>query len=291
MCWGRGDNGRLGSGNTGHKTAPYLSTSYYSQHPWTQLALGDRHSCGLDQHGHLYCWGASNLYQNGYDTSDRYDPHQHSWQASEIYGDSMVSLSAGGDSTCAIREDFTLWCWGMNNAGQLGHGTYSQGTLPDRVELPSGSTPLSVSVGGEHACALDNLGAVYCWGANNHGQLGLGNNTQTNLPIQVTLPASTQAVAISSGDVHTCAILDDASISCWGYNNNGQVGDGTTDSRQSPTSVILSGQNDPVMINAGFLQHVRFLMTEAYSVGVETTTVNLESEATSTQHPHKSSHR
>ena len=252
MCWGRGDNGRLGSGNTGHKTAPYLSTSYYSQHPWTQLALGDRHSCGLDQHGHLYCWGASNLYQNGYDTSDRYDPYQHSWQASEIYGDSMVSLSAGGDSTCAIREDFTLWCWGMNNAGQLGHGTYSQGTLPDRVELPSGSTPLSVSVGGEHACALDNLGAVYCWGANNHGQLGLGNNTQTNLPIQVTLPASTQAVAISSGDAHTCAILDDASISCWGYNNNGQVGDGTTDSRQSPTSVILSGQNDPVMINAGF---------------------------------------
>ena len=251
-CWGLGSTGQLASGNTGNQFSPYLSTSYYSEHPWTQLALGDRHSCGLDGNGYLYCWGTSDSYQNGYDTSQRDYPYQHSWQSSEIYGDSMISLSAGGDSTCSIREDFTLWCWGRNNEGQLGHGTYSQGTSPARVNLPSDTTPLAVSVGGLHTCALDNLGAVYCWGSNNQGQLGLGNNTQSNVPIQVTLPSSTRAVALSSGDAHTCAILDDASISCWGYNNNGQVGDGTTDSRQSPTSVILSGQNDPIMIDAGF---------------------------------------
>ena len=251
-CWGFGANGRLASGSTSNQNSPYLSTSSYAQHPWTQLSLGDRHSCGLDENAHLFCWGVSNLYQNGYDTSERYHPYAHSWSNSPVYGDPIMALSSGGDSTCAIREDLTLWCWGMNNYGQLGHGTTSQGTMPAVVQLPSGITPLAVTVGGNHACALDDAGAVYCWGYNNEGQLGLGNTTQSDSPIQVTLPASTRALAISAGEAHTCAILDDQSITCWGRNTYGQVGDGTTDNRQQPTSVILSGQNDPVMIASGF---------------------------------------
>ena len=73
--------------------------------------------------------------------------YQHSWQSSEIYGDSMISLSAGGDSTCSIREDFTLWCW-EGTMRPIRACVHTPRTLPARVNLPSDTTPLAVSVGG-----------------------------------------------------------------------------------------------------------------------------------------------
>ena len=108
-----------------------------------------------------------------------------------------------------------------------------------------------VSLGYSHTCAIVENGDVYCWGRNHIGQLGVGNTTDQYLPTKVLLPSGRTATAIEAGAYHTCAILDDNSIKCWGQNTNGQIGDGTTDYRDSPASVILAGLSNPIQISAG----------------------------------------
>ena len=108
------------------------------------------------------------------------------------------------------------------------------------VSLDSSRTALSISSGKDHTCAILDNGDLQCWGRNNHGQLGDGSNTQSSVPVDVSL--SEFPVQVSSGDWHSCAILDDASLKCWGRNNHGQLGDGTNLDRTSPVSVVLPGE-------------------------------------------------
>lgn len=133
-------------------------------------------------------------------------------------------LSSGYYHSCGI-VDGSLYCWGRNNAGQLGMGDYLDLNSPTRVSFFDGMSVTDVSVGQYHTCAIADDKA-YCWGYNNYGQLGIGNATTQTSPVQVANQGSNVAVRVAAGQNHSCGIISDGSLWCWGYNNFGQLGVG-----------------------------------------------------------------
>ena len=150
-----------------------------------------------------------------------------------IAGGPRAKVSAGGYHTCAVKTDGSLWCWGGNDYGQLGDGTYTDRTTP--VQITSGVS--SVALGLWHTCAVKTDGSLWCWGDNDYGQLGDGTNTSRNTPVQIASGVS----SVSLGGSHTCAVKTDGSLWCWGRNNYGQLGDGNNTSRNTPVQIMSSG--------------------------------------------------
>jgi cysteine-rich repeat protein len=148
---------------------------------------------------------------------------------------------AGGDShTCLLSRQGDVRCWGRNHRGQLGIGSTDEvGSGPDQmgaaltlVDLGSDRTAVTIAAGGDHSCALLDDFTVKCWGANDHGQLGQGDIVDRGVQggqmgaalLPIDLGPGRTARAISCGFDHTCALLDDGSVKCWGRNHLGQLG-------------------------------------------------------------------
>ena len=147
----------------------------------------------------------------------------------------LLGLSSSqNESTCAIRCDGSVWCWGNNTWGQLGDGTLEARATPVAVRGLDG--PATSIATGYHASCAVGAGGVRCWGGNAQGQLGDGTRTARPLPVAVAGLAR-PAVAVVNGGIHACALLDDGSAACWGDNGHGGLGDGTTGARAAPTAV------------------------------------------------------
>ncbi len=176
-----------------------------------------------------------------------------------------IDLSAGGQHTCSIRSDGSVWCWGANGNGQLGNGTTTDSNAPMPVTAPTTWSANSlkathVAAGGSHTCALMSDSSVWCWGANASGQLGNSTQTDSAVPVQVT--GLTNATGLASGGTHTCAIqgaYPNASVWCWGNNTAGQLGiDVSTSFSSAPVNTnpaigfyaetILAGDSDTCIV-------------------------------------------
>jgi alpha-tubulin suppressor-like RCC1 family protein len=160
---------------------------------------------------------------------------------------SVIDVSSGGYSSCAVISDGLVKCWGWNQSGQLGDGTTTNRLSPVAV---AGLTNVGkISVGsGTHTCSLINDGSVKCWGRNYHAQLGIGSsgrNTPQSTPVSTSDIYT--ATGVTSYNNFSCAILSNENIKCWGLNNDAQIGDGTvvfdssTYERKTPTNVIVIG--------------------------------------------------
>ena len=156
-------------------------------------------------------------------------------------GRTATSITTGTGYTCALLDDDSVKCWGRGDVGQLGHGkTTSVDSPPNSsIKLGSGRTAKAIAAGNFHTCAVIDNSSIKCWGLNDSGQLGQGdtsnrgdgsNEMADNLPA-INLGSGKTARAISTGDSHTCAVLDNASVKCWGKNDSGQLGLGDTSSR------------------------------------------------------------
>ena len=176
-------------------------------------------------------------------------------------------VSAGQYHTLALKSDGSLWSWGYNNYGQLGDGTSGSGTdksAPVQVKGAGGSGNLSdivaVAAGSNHSVALKSDGSLWAWGHNGNGQLGDGTTTSRTLPVQVTAPSNSgylsDIVAVGAGSNHSMALKSDGSLWAWGYNNYGQLGDGTTSQRNTPVQVKAPSNSgylsDIVAVGAGY---------------------------------------
>lgn len=146
-----------------------------------------------------------------------------------------IAVAAGQSHTCVLTTGGGVKCWGRNWTGQLGDGTTTDRSTPvDVVGLDSNVATLAS--GNDHTCALTTAGGVKCWGGNWGGQLGDGTTTQRSTPTSVFGLAS-GVISLAAGFYHTCAVTADGGAYCWGTNNDGQLGDGTTIHRTTPVGV------------------------------------------------------
>ncbi len=153
-----------------------------------------------------------------------------------------VAISAGWGHTCAITATTrTVKCWGANDHGQLGDGTTQDSAVPVDVALPAAA--IGVAAGYVHTCAALTGGDVWCWGDNATGSLGDGTTTQRTAPVRVALGGIATAVSAGGGENlttpptfygHSCALLANGSISCWGSTESGQLGNGSFVQSTSP---------------------------------------------------------
>ena len=155
-------------------------------------------------------------------------------------------ISSSEHHSCALRENKTVQCWGRNQVGQLGDNTTKRRLLP--VTVTGISNAIAVSTGDRHNCALLEDKSIKCWGRNLDGELGdRTNENPRKIPVKVY--GVSNAVAVDTGNRHSCALLDNQSIVCWGRNDNGQLGDGTTKSSNVP--VVVSGISNAIKIGLG----------------------------------------
>ncbi len=148
-------------------------------------------------------------------------------------GVSQFALAAGGAHTCLVESSGSAYCWGANNAGQLGTGATLTTATPAAV---AGSAHFSsISAGLSHTCALTSRGAAYCWGNNEHGQLGDGTNAPHDVPTKVSSTKS--FVSVASGAGFSCALVRDGAAYCWGSGSHGQLGNSSKEDSATPGMV------------------------------------------------------
>lgn len=218
-CWGDDYFGQLGDGSlpVEYSAAPLAIASDAA---FKDVAVGQT-TCGVKTNGQVACWGDNGRGQLGIETSDL--PHSYA-PLDNPYLSSVVALSNGDGTLCALLEDATVSCWGDNGYGQLGDPTFLEpwSTTPIAVQGLSGV--LDVQTAGGYACALLDGGTVHCWGNNDVGQLGQELETAFSFE-PMPVPNVTGAVELAVGAGYACARLADQSVTCWGRNVFGLLGD------------------------------------------------------------------
>jgi alpha-tubulin suppressor-like RCC1 family protein len=160
-----------------------------------------------------------------------------------------VAVSAGGYHTCALLGTGSIRCWGSDADSQLGDGDNNEDKATP-VDVVGITNAIAISSGDFHTCALLAGGVLKCWGWDGAGQLGDGPNNQAKAtPVDVV--GITNAIAVSAGYVHTCAVLDTGTVMCWGDDTSGQVGDGPAINSTNPTPVEVVGITNATAVDAG----------------------------------------
>ena len=273
-CWGKGGTGYLGNGGsyTVHEPVAVNMPTY----PPTAVEMsgGDgHHTCMIVSNGSFYCWGED---FNGQIGHSHYScggwcnsPHG----PSTLGGKAALTIVTGIHHTCAIAVDETLYCWGRDDYGQVGDGFPTGGHhTPTHIELPPGRTAVAVNAAVDSSCVILDNGSGMCWGLNTYGQLGIGTNDSKDVPTYMSvLPENRSLVALDMGFGHTCGILDDGLVYCWGNNTQGQFGDGTNNNSLSPRAASLPPGRTAISIDAGTFHTCAILDdSSAYCWGMNT---------------------
>lgn len=164
----------------------------------------------------------------------------------------VTQIAAGNAFACAVVQPGVAYCWGANAHGQLGTGDLVASpapvevTLPDVVEVAAGGLPDATDVG--HACARTMGGSVYCWGANESGQLGTGDTKEASSPTVVS--SFTGAKRVAAGGAFGCAILGNNTVSCWGANTHGELVNGNGTSSPDPVAAVDLGTATQLSLGA-----------------------------------------
>lgn len=208
---------------------------YLSPDGFADVTGGMFYQCTQSDGGALSCWGDNGSGKLGSGEPIHAPVPVHVGGAAQ----SLATISASHNHTCAVTTEGQVLCWGGNYFGELGNGTFTNSATPVKVTLPGIAT--AVAVGGNHSCALLSAGSVYCWGINTSGQLGNGQvGYHGGFPVAVQGLSGVQK--ISAGWNHTCALVSGGAMRCWGANTSGQLGNGSTSGSSVPVSVSgLSG--------------------------------------------------
>ncbi|MEY3452849.1 MAG: hypothetical protein RL574_587, partial [Actinomycetota bacterium] len=256
-CFGEGSKGRLGSGaedDLGRSSATMgdalLPVDLGAGRTAVSLATGGAHTCALLDNASVKCWGDNGDGQLGLgDTAARGDAPGEMGDALAIVdlgwpsGVTTRSIAAGDVHTCAMSSAGSVKCWGSGANGRLGSGDeVSRGDEPGEmgaslavVSLGTGRHAVALTAGGQHTCALLDNASVVCWGLGATGRLGtgaeddIGNDAgeMGDALVAVPLGSGRTAVAVSAGGSHTCALLDNGALKCWGNGTSGRLGSGS----------------------------------------------------------------
>jgi cysteine-rich repeat protein len=246
-CWGGNAYGQLGLANTvpiGDDEPPAFAMMMFLGADANQVATGDSHTCAITKDGYVRCWGRGSRGQLGYGNNMNIGDGEPPANAGDIQvvpaslpaNTPVTALALGREHSCALFQSGDVVCWGFNDAGQLATGNNQDwgdqaGETPSALEpIDLGGPAVALAAGNDHTCALLDDGSVRCWGENERGQLGLGHTDDVGIgdtPAQAgPLALGGSAAAIVAGGEHSCALLEDHSVVCWGYNMDGRLGYG-----------------------------------------------------------------
>ena len=244
-CWGDNEMGQLGNGSTVASASPKqinnLSTGVRS------IAAGHAHNCAINSGGSVLCWGYNAFGQLGTGTNANKTTPNSAISQEFLPTNSVSSLALGRAHSCALLTDKTVKCWGNNDYGQLGDAQAEASLTPVAV---NGIANVQQLVSGHaHLCALLLDGSVTCWGSNLLGESGVAIDASVPIVAPTQVELSGKATALASGYQHTCALLADKTVRCWGNNAFGQLGDGQLN--DSGTPVAVSGLSGVRSISTG----------------------------------------
>ncbi len=239
VCFGRDDLGQLGrdagGGSIYRPGAPVctgpMNPSCTELAPVRSVGAGGKHACAVSSG--VWCWGENDRAQVGDGSAG--GPEVYAVQVSGAPG-TAKQVALGDKFSCGMFDN-NVMCWGMRDDGVIGDGNSTLGTnavaattVRNEGDTAALGNVVAIAAGARHACALQSNSQVVCWGDNEHGQLGTGDKVDAALPRRVVIDSSAtplvNVAAITAGRAHTCAVLGDASITCWGANDQGQLGNG-----------------------------------------------------------------
>jgi alpha-tubulin suppressor-like RCC1 family protein len=242
MCWGAGTSGRLGDCGNTDQSVPVFVTKITNA---VQVSVGESHACCLLRTGYVMCWGGGMFGQLGNNNTVIQNTPVNVVEISNA-----VHVSCGDTHSCAVLSTGGIMCWGRGDSGQLGNGMMSS-TQSVPVAVSGITNGAQVAAGAYHTCAVLRTGAVSCWGQSSSGELGAaGLPSQQRTPF--TVPGVSNAVQVSTGTQHTCALLTTGSIGCWGAGGSGQLGHGSAPATQT-TPVNVTGITNALQVTAGDL--------------------------------------
>lgn len=234
-CWGSNEDGQLGTGDTASALAP---VPVAGQLVFDSVSAGWAHTCGVTTNRLAYCWGNNKSGQLGDGTRDATRVPR---EVADVHD--FVTVSAGGRHSCGVTAQGAAYCWGDNLYGQIGRttlGTSGVGSsLP--VLVPASHPLTALTAGAFHTCALNlhSFDRVTCWGANQDYQLGVRTLRRPDqLLVSQEIFRGISFVQVDAGDNHTCGTTDRGAIYCWGRNNVGELGDGTSFVAVRPARVV-----------------------------------------------------
>ena len=250
-CWGDNAYSQLGSAvfPGTESLEPIQTTALPGSRIARRIVAGANHTCVLATDGTVWCWGQNgngNLGDGSF--LNQGDPVQ------VVLAGTATMIAAGGSTTCAALSDNSLKCWGKGSSGQIGNGAalLSNGTPVFTSLVPDSFTVAHLEIGSTHSCAISVAGAAWCWGLSTFGRLG---TTASSNAVTPTATASLGGTAseVAAGGTHTCALLINGTISCFGNNNMGQLGQAlATASSSTPTLVTLAATATHVTAGSQF---------------------------------------
>lgn len=255
-CWGHNFFGQLGTSTNVSTDTPNPTPVQVGGTGWTQVSAGFGHTCGIQTGGTLWCWGDDSAGELGDGGSTAQTSPQQVGS-----GTGWTRVSAGRYYTCGIQSG-ALYCWGFDDHGELGlasaSGTPAQvGSDTDWTEISASdyqaNKPFWSGGGGGQTCGIRSPGTLWCWGDNSAGQLGDGTTTAQGTPGPQQVGSASDWTAVSTGGGFTCGLEGTSSLSCWGDNHYGELGNASMDQKLSPTPVVdlYSGHSWVGGIDAG----------------------------------------
>lgn len=227
-CWGANGSGQLGDATNLEKLVPSDVSGLTGV---ASVATGVVHTCAVTKTGGAKCWGLNQYGALGNGTKANSNVPVNVTGLSS----GVTSIQGGYRHTCAITTGGTAKCWGFNNVGQLGDNTTTDSTVP--VDVVGLSNIVQLGLSEAIVCAAKSNGGAVCWGWNPAGGIGDGTTTDRRVPTQVS-GLTSGVTSVSAGYQHACASLETGEIKCWGRNNEGQLGDGTSTNRLTPVTVL-----------------------------------------------------
>ncbi|MCX6516568.1 MAG: RCC1 repeat-containing protein, partial [Actinobacteria bacterium] len=250
-CWGDNTYSQLGSASfpNDFSLIPVQTTVLPGSRIAKRIVAGANHTCVLATDGTVWCWGYNGYGSVGVSGGNQPDPVQ------VTLGATATMIAAGGFTTCAVLSNNSLQCWGRNNKGQLGNGTFGSTGVSTPVYtsfVPAWFTVAQIEIGNAHSCAISVLGIAWCWGQFTDGRLGTTASSDALTPTATASLGGT-ALEVAAGGAHTCAMLTNGTLSCFGSNNMGQLGQAlSTTTNSTPTAVTLAATVTHVVAGGQF---------------------------------------